>query len=93
MAQKSSRSHRKVMEMRIGHSSIASSFLIGCVTGLVIGSALGLLLAPQKGEISRQQIRYKINSAKSNGKRSESDDETILDHEAVANGTDSVKEN
>jgi gas vesicle protein len=32
------------------------SFLAGCLAGLAIGGALGLLLAPHRGDITRRKI-------------------------------------
>lgn len=41
-----------------------SSFLLGCMTGLIMGSALGLLLAPHRGTVTRRRIKRKIEDAK-----------------------------
>lgn len=33
-----------------------TGFLVGCCAGLVVGSALGVLLAPHRGDITRRKI-------------------------------------
>ncbi len=42
----------------------ASSFLAGCLTGVVIGGVLGLLLAPHRGDINRRKIVRKAEDTK-----------------------------
>jgi len=32
-------------------------FLVGLLSGLVVGSALGLLFAPHRGDVTRRKIR------------------------------------
>lgn len=41
-----------------------ASFLAGCVAGIVIGGALGMLIAPYRGEITRRKIVRHANEAK-----------------------------
>ncbi len=40
------------------------SFLVGCIAGLVVGGALGVLLAPHRGEITRRKIVRHAGEAK-----------------------------
>jgi gas vesicle protein len=40
------------------------SFLMGCLTGLVIGCALGVLLAPHRGEVTRRKLRRRVEEAR-----------------------------
>ena len=40
------------------------SFLAGCLAGLVIGGALGLLLAPHRGDITRRKITRRAGETK-----------------------------
>ena len=42
----------------------AGSFLAGCLTGVVIGGVLGLLLAPHRGDITRRKIVRKAEDTK-----------------------------
>ena len=37
-----------------------NSFLLGFLTGLAIGTALGWLTAPHRGDITRRKIKRKI---------------------------------
>ena len=41
-----------------------SSFLFGCLIGLVTGSALGVLLAPRRGAITRRKIKRTVEDAR-----------------------------
>ncbi|HPE34704.1 MAG TPA: YtxH domain-containing protein [Bacteroidales bacterium] len=41
-----------------------SSFLIGLISGAAIGAALGILYAPDKGEITRKKITKKAEDLK-----------------------------
>jgi len=41
-----------------------SGFLLGLLTGAAIGAALGILYAPEKGEVTRKQIRRKADKIK-----------------------------
>ena len=40
------------------------SFLAGCLAGLAIGGALGLLLAPHRGDITRRKITRQAGETK-----------------------------
>jgi gas vesicle protein len=40
------------------------SFLAGCVAGIVIGGALGMLMAPSRGEVTRRKIVRHASEAK-----------------------------
>jgi len=42
----------------IGH------FLLGFLSGLFLGSALGVLLAPHRGDITRRKIQRKVADAR-----------------------------
>ena len=42
----------------------AGSFLLGLLSGLIIGSALGVLYAPHRGEITRRKVRRKMDDVK-----------------------------
>ena len=45
-------------------SGRAGSFLEGLLTGLVVGSALGVLFAPHRGDITRRKIRRKVEDTR-----------------------------
>lgn len=40
------------------------SFMAGCLAGLAIGGALGLLLAPHRGDITRRKITRQAGETK-----------------------------
>ncbi|MCC7261420.1 MAG: YtxH domain-containing protein [Candidatus Latescibacteria bacterium] len=40
------------------------SFLAGCLAGLAIGGALGLLLAPHRGDITRRKLTRRAGETK-----------------------------
>lgn len=40
------------------------SFLIGCLAGVVIGAALGVLMAPHRGDITRRKIVRRAGEAR-----------------------------
>lgn len=42
----------------------SSSFLIGLLSGAAIGAALGILYAPDKGEVTRKKIAKKAEDLK-----------------------------
>ena len=39
-------------------------FLAGCVAGIVVGGALGMLMAPHRGDITRRKIARKAEQTK-----------------------------
>jgi gas vesicle protein len=39
-------------------------FLVGCLAGLVIGWALGVLLAPHRGDITRRKVARKAGQTR-----------------------------
>ncbi len=41
-----------------------TGFVIGCCAGFVIGSALGVLLAPHRGDITRRKISRRAEETK-----------------------------
>ena len=45
-------------------SSQLVGFLAGCVAGLAIGGALGLLMAPHRGDITRRKIVRRAGQTK-----------------------------
>lgn len=47
-----------------GSDSSLGSFLSGCLTGMVIGGVLGVLLAPHRGDITRRKIARKAGETK-----------------------------
>lgn len=79
--------------MRDGYSGMVSVFFVGCMAGVVIGGALGLLLAPQKGEVSRQQIRRKIKLVKPITKQGGEGDWIELESNVDTSGADSAEKN
>lgn len=44
--------------------SSTGSFLIGLLSGAAIGATLGILFAPDKGEVTRKKISNKANELK-----------------------------
>ena len=55
-------------------------FLVGCLTGMVIGAVLGVLLAPHRGDITRRKLARRAGETK---------DQLI---EAVGERVDSLKQ-
>ena len=47
-----------------GSDSSLGSFLSGCLTGVVIGGILGVMLAPHRGDITRRKIARRAGQAK-----------------------------
>ena len=45
-------------------SGVLPGFLVGCLAMLVLGAVLGLLLAPQRGEVTRRRIRRRAGAAR-----------------------------
>ena len=45
-------------------SSQRVGFLAGCIAGIVVGGALGMLMAPHRGDISRRKIVRKAEQTK-----------------------------
>lgn len=45
-------------------SSQLLGFLAGCVAGIVVGGALGMLMAPHRGDITRRKIARKAEQTK-----------------------------
>ena len=43
---------------------VLPGFLGGCLAMLVLGAVLGLLLAPQRGEVTRRRIRRRAGAAR-----------------------------
>ena len=41
-----------------------SGFLVGLLAGAAVGAALGILYAPEKGEVTRKKIRNKADKIK-----------------------------
>jgi gas vesicle protein len=39
-------------------------FLVGCLAMLILGAVLGLLLAPQRGEVTRRRILRRAGAAR-----------------------------
>ena len=40
------------------------SFLMGCLAGVVLGAALGVLMAPHRGDITRRKIVRRAGEAR-----------------------------
>ena len=53
---------RPPMQHESGSSAV--SFLAGCLAGIVIGGALGMLMAPHRGDITRRKIVRQAGDAK-----------------------------
>ena len=51
-------------DSRDGSNSQVVGFLSGCVAGLVIGGAIGLLMAPHRGDITRRKIARRAEETK-----------------------------
>jgi len=49
---------------REDESGHVGSFLAGCLTGMLIGAALGVLMAPHRGEITRRKIARRAGETK-----------------------------
>ncbi len=56
------------------------AFLIGCLTGIVCGSTLGVLWAPHSGRITRRKLGRKLGEAKDQA------DERLADMKSRAAG-------
>ena len=76
-----------------GNAGAISGFLVGCVAGLVIGSALGVLFAPHKGSDSRERLRRKIVVVKANGKKSDCGEGAETESKAKPDGASAIEEN
>ncbi len=50
-------------------SNTGSKFLLGFLAGILTGAAIGLLLAPESGEETRNLIREKIDQYAEEGKK------------------------
>ena len=46
------------------HTSAIPTFLFGCFLGMAIGSAVGVLIAPHRGDITRRRIKRKVEDIK-----------------------------
>ncbi len=53
-------------------------FVVGLGLGAGIGAAAALVVAPQSGKVSRQEIQQRMNNAVSAGKRAQRDREKEL---------------
>ena len=42
----------------------AGNFLLGFLSGLIVGGALGMLLAPHRGDITRRKIRRRAEDVR-----------------------------
>ncbi len=45
------------------------SFLLGFLLGAMVGAAVAILLAPEPGDVTRQQIQLRLDHALEEGKR------------------------
>ena len=41
-----------------------SGFLVGCLAGMVVGAAVGILMAPHRGDITRRKLARRASETK-----------------------------
>ena len=44
--------------------SRAAGFVVGCLAGMVVGAAVGVLLAPHRGDITRRKLARRAGETK-----------------------------
>lgn len=57
------------------------SFLVGLLSGAIVGGAVGLLLAPYKGEELQNQVRARIQELLEEGKQAAAVRQTELENQ------------
>jgi gas vesicle protein len=55
------------------------SFLLGLLTGALVGAAIAMLLAPEAGEMTRQGIQLRMDQIVEEGKRAAAERRTELE--------------
>lgn len=65
-----------------------AGFLLGCLTGLVVGAALGVLVAPHRGDITRRKIVRKAGETKDNVVEAVEEQLEILREKGDEHGTE-----
>ena len=53
-----------IRPLRSRGSGALPGFLVGCLAMLILGAVLGLLLAPQRGEVTRRRILRRAGAAR-----------------------------
>jgi len=55
--------YRRVQPSR-DTGSRAAGFLVGCLAGMVVGAAVGVLMAPHRGDITRRKLARRAEETK-----------------------------
>ena len=55
---------RYIRPHRSGNGGNLPGFVVGCLAMLFLGAVLGLLLAPQRGEVTRRRILRRAGAAR-----------------------------
>jgi len=55
--------YRRLQPNRDSGSRVAG-FLVGCLAGMVVGAAVGVLLAPHRGDITRRKLARRAGETK-----------------------------
>ena len=47
-----------------GSGSQVAGFVVGCLAGLAVGAAVGMLLAPHRGDITRRKLVRRVGQTR-----------------------------